>query len=87
MGKVVMAAAKITKSKRRFQTLQRQLASAEPLMRNTIISNGKRHPQPYSFLNQDKRTYLKYLAASCRYRPLQLQRAISPTKWGITCLT
>jgi len=41
MGKVVMTAANITKSKRRLQTLQQQLASAEPLMRNTIITNGK----------------------------------------------
>jgi hypothetical protein len=61
MGKIVMTVRQITRSKRRLETLQRQMASVGPAMRGTIVTNGKRHPQPYFSLNKNKRTYLIYL--------------------------
>jgi hypothetical protein len=33
-------------------------------MRGTIVTNGKRHPQPYFSLNKDGRTLLIYLGAA-----------------------
>jgi len=61
MSKIVMPVPQITRSKRRLETLRRQLASVGPVMRGTIVTNGKRHPQPYFSLNKNKRTYLIYL--------------------------
>jgi hypothetical protein len=61
MKKNIMKKEKIARSKRRLQTLLTQLASVGPVMRGTIVTNGKRHPQPYFSLNKNKRTYLIYL--------------------------
>jgi hypothetical protein len=59
--KNVMSAQEIRKAKRRLQTLERQLEKVTPLMRGNIVTNGKRHPQPYFSLNKDGRTHLIYL--------------------------
>jgi hypothetical protein len=59
--KNVMSAAEIGKAKRRLQTLGSQLEKVTPLMRGNIVTNGKRHPQPYFSLNKGGRTHLIYL--------------------------
>jgi hypothetical protein len=51
----------LDKATLRLQTLTAQLAALGPMMRGTIVTNGKRHPQPYFSLNKDHRTHLIYL--------------------------
>jgi hypothetical protein len=61
MSKLIMTPTEISKAKRRRQTLLRQIATVGPVMRGTIVTNGKKHPQPYFSVNKDKRTHLIYL--------------------------
>jgi hypothetical protein len=61
MNKQIMTSIEISKAKRRLQTLLRQLASVGPVMRGTIVTNGKKHRQPYFSLSKDNRTHLIYL--------------------------
>jgi hypothetical protein len=61
MSKIMMSAAEISRSKRRLQILLNKMTSVGPLMRGSIVTNGKRHPQPYFSLNKNGRTYLIYL--------------------------
>jgi hypothetical protein len=59
--KTALSQKQIEKAKLRVQTLTAQLAALGPLMRGTIVTNGKKHPQPYFSLNKDHRTHLIYL--------------------------
>ena len=61
MYKLEMTLKEISMAKRRRQTLLRRLASVGPMMRGTIVTNGRKHPQPYFSVNKDKRTHLMYL--------------------------
>lgn len=61
MKKHVMSAKQIAKAKQRLQTLTAELAAVGPLMRGNIVTNGRKHPQPYFSLNKDRRTHLIYL--------------------------
>lgn len=59
-----MSPREIQEAKRRLQVLQRQIAKVESVMRGTIVTNGRRHPQPYFSLNKDGRTHLIYLGTA-----------------------
>jgi hypothetical protein len=59
--KRAMSQKQIEKAKARLQQITAQLAALGPMMRGTIVTNGKRHPQPYFSLNKDHRTHLIYL--------------------------
>ena len=48
-------------TKRRVQTLHRQLGKLGPFMRGTVVVIGVRNKQPYFSLNKDKKTRLIYL--------------------------
>ena len=61
MKKIVMSQKQIAKARQRLQTLTAELASLGSMMRGSIVTNGRRHPQPYFSLNKDHRTYLVYL--------------------------
>lgn len=56
-----MTQKQIAKAKERLLILTSELASLGPMMRGSIVTNGRRHPQPYLSLNKDHRTYLIYL--------------------------
>lgn len=56
-----MTPRQITKAKGRLEVLHRELASVGAMMRGSIVTNGRRHPQPYLSLNKDRRTHLIYL--------------------------
>jgi hypothetical protein len=64
MKKIVLSIEEIRKMKRRMEVLERQMAKIGPVMRGTIVTNGKKHPQPYFSMNKDGRTHLMYLGAS-----------------------
>jgi hypothetical protein len=59
--KSVMTQKQIDKAKLRLRTLTTQLAELGPLMRGSIVTNGRKHPQPYFSVNRDHRTHLIYL--------------------------
>jgi hypothetical protein len=59
--KKVMSKAKIAQVKIQLRQLARQIAQIGPLMRGTIVTNGKKHRQPYFSVNKDRRTHLIYL--------------------------
>jgi hypothetical protein len=61
MTKTAMSQSEITKAQNRLRVLTAQLAALGPLMRGSIVTNGRRHPQPYFSLNKDHRTHLIYL--------------------------
>jgi hypothetical protein len=61
MTRTEMSQNQIVKAKNRLQLLTAQLAALGPLMRGSIVTNGRRHPQPYFSLNKDRRTHLIYL--------------------------
>lgn len=67
-----MSPQKIREAKRRLQTLQRQLAKVRSVMRGNIVTNGKKHPQPYFSLNKDGRTHLIYLGAARVAKAMEL---------------
>lgn len=56
-----MSRARIAQAKNQLRKLTRQIAQIGPLMRGTIVTNGKKHRQPYFSVNKDKRTHLIYL--------------------------
>ncbi len=64
MRKLEMTQQQITKAKQRLLALTDQLGEVGPLMRGSIVTNGKKHPQPYFSLNKDHRTHLIYLGES-----------------------
>jgi hypothetical protein len=59
--KIVLTQKQLEKAKLRLQALTAQLAQLGPMMRGSIVTNGRKHPQPYFSLNKDHRTYLIYL--------------------------
>ena len=61
MKKKEMTKAEIAAAKKRLKSLEGQLTKTVRLMRDSIVSNGAKHPQPYFSLNKDKRTHLIYL--------------------------
>jgi len=61
LEKIKITAKKITKAKKRLEKLTSELANIGPMMRGSIVTNGKKHPQPYFSLNKDRRTHLIYL--------------------------
>lgn len=61
MQKKVMSQKQIAKAKQRLEALVAELASLGSMMRGSIVTNGRRHPQPYLSLNKDRRTHLVYL--------------------------
>lgn len=62
---------KQAKTKRRIQTLQKQIGKLGPFMRGTVVVIGTRNKQPYFSLNKDKKTRLIYLG---RKREMQARR-------------
>lgn len=61
MKKIVMTQKQIAKSKLRLRALTEELAGLGTMMRGSIVTNGRRHPQAYFSLNKDHRTHLVYL--------------------------
>jgi hypothetical protein len=61
MPKRPMSDSQISKAKLRLHQLHAQLGALGPLMRGTIVTNGRKHPQPYFSLNKDHKTHLIYL--------------------------
>lgn len=61
MKKNAMTPAQISKAQHRLVALTRQTTKVGPMMRGTIVTNGKKHRQAYLSLNKNKRTYLIYL--------------------------
>jgi len=59
--KIVMTQKQIAKAKLRLQALASKLAGLGSMMRGSIVTNGRKHPQPYFSLNKDHRTHLIYL--------------------------
>jgi hypothetical protein len=61
MKKNTLSQKQIAQAQQRRQALTAEWASLGPLMRGSIVANGRRHPQPYLSLNKDHRTHLLYL--------------------------
>ncbi len=61
MEKQKLSQAQISKAKRRLQKLMKNVEEVGPMMRGSIVTNGRKHRQPYFSLNRDKRTHLIYL--------------------------
>ena len=47
-----------------MNVLERQMAELGAVMRGNIVTNGRKHPQPYFSLNKDGKTHLMYLGES-----------------------
>jgi hypothetical protein len=56
-----MTQKQIARAKKRLRTLRAKLGNIGPVMRGSVVTNGRRHPQPYFSLNKDHRTHLIYL--------------------------
>ena len=56
-----LSVSEISSNKKRLKSLHMQLADIGPVMRGSIVTNGKNHPQPYFSLNKNKKTRLMYL--------------------------
>jgi hypothetical protein len=61
MQKKTLSDKKIQAVKKKMAVLEGQLAALGPVMRGNIVTNGKKHPQPYFSLNKDGKTRLIYL--------------------------
>lgn len=64
MNKIALSSTEVRAAKKKLSALERQLAAIGPLMRGNVVTNGKRHPQPYFSLNKDGKTKLIYLGQS-----------------------
>jgi len=56
-----MTQEEIAEAKKKLAILTAEFTKLTPLMRGSIVSNGRRHPQPYFSLTKDHRTYGMYL--------------------------
>jgi hypothetical protein len=61
MKKKTLSDKNIRAAKKKMAVLEGQLAALGPVMRGNIVTNGKKHPQPYFSLNKDGKTRLIYL--------------------------
>jgi len=74
MKKKTLSAVQIGAAKKKLASLERALAVIGPVMRGNIVTNGKRHPQPYFSLNKDGKTRLIYLGESRLAKAQQLSK-------------
>lgn len=74
MNKKTLSAAEVKTAKKKMASLEKQLATVGPVMRGNIVTNGKRHPQPYFSLNKDGKTRLIYLGKSRLAKAEQLSK-------------
>jgi len=61
LKKIEMTQEEIVEAKKRLAILTTEFGNLTPLMRGSIVSNGRRHPQPYFSLNKNGRTHGMYL--------------------------